>query len=136
MVLGLSIGFTVISSMAVIFSFEHPIKKINIMTLLIQLILVIIFLFLPLGYADLVRLTPIDIIFALVLGLVPTALAFWLYNVGVKNDKGGNIIILAYFEPIMAVFNTIVVLQIFSIFTIIGGSLILIANIIVLKYSK
>jgi len=98
--------------------------------------LFIIVLFLPLGYADLVRLTSIDIIFALVLGLIPTALAFWLYNVGVKNDKGGNIIILAYFEPVMAVINTIIFLQVFSIFTIIGGSLILIANIIVLRYSK
>lgn len=98
--------------------------------------LFIIVLFLPLGYADLVRLTPLDLILALVLGLIPTALAFWLYNVGVKNDKGGNIIILAYFEPVMAVINTIIFLQVFSIFTIIGGSLIILANIIVLNYSK
>ncbi|MHA1472598.1 MAG: hypothetical protein ACTSQW_05830, partial [Promethearchaeota archaeon] len=68
--------------------------------------------------------------------LIPTALAFTLYNVGVKKDKGGNIIILSYFEPVMATINTAIFLQNLSIFTIIGGLFVLLANFITLKYSK
>ncbi len=98
--------------------------------------LFIVIMFLPISGAELVNLTIIDLIFALILGLLPTALAFALYNVGVKNDKGGNIIILAYLEPVMATINNIIFQQDFSIFVILGGALILIANIIVLKYSK
>jgi drug/metabolite transporter (DMT)-like permease len=98
--------------------------------------LTIILLFLPFGIADLLRLTLYDVILCLILGFIPTALAFFLYNKGIKNDKGGNIIILSYFEPVMATINTILFLKIFSIYTIIGGGLILLANMIVLKYSK
>ncbi len=98
--------------------------------------LFIIIIFLPLGASDLPRLTYMELIFAIFLGLIPTALAFYLYNVGVKNDKGGSIIILSFIEPIIATINTIIFLKIFSIYTIIGGTLILIANIIVLKYSN
>ena len=63
-------------------------------------------------------------------------IAFVLYNIGVKNDKGGDIVIIAYFEPVMATINTIIFLKIFSIFVLIGGALILLANILVLKFSK
>ena len=103
--------------------------------------LLLVVLFLPLGGAELVDLTLVDLFFALILGLFPTALAFALYNVGVKNDKGGNIIIIAYLEPVMATINNIIInfitsQQALSIFVIIGGALILLANIIVLKYSK
>jgi len=101
--------------------------------------LFLILIFLPLGGAELVNITITDLFFALLLGLLPTALAFVLYNVGVKNDKGGNIIILAYLEPIMATINNIVFpsgSQALSVFVVIGGALILLANIIVLKYSK
>lgn len=97
--------------------------------------LFIIILFLPLGARDLVYLTWIDIGFSLILGLIPTALAFWLYNAGLINDKGGNIVIIAYFEPVMATILSIIFESI-TMFTIIGGLLILLANIIVLKYSK
>ncbi|MFX0136043.1 MAG: EamA family transporter, partial [Candidatus Hodarchaeota archaeon] len=98
--------------------------------------LFIIFLTLPIGILDLFKLTFIDWLYVLILGLIPTALPFFLFNIGLKNDKGGNIIILSYFEPVVATINTILFQQIFSIFTIIGGSLILIANIIVLIYSN
>lgn len=95
----------------------------------------IILLFLPFGISDLTKLTLIELIFCFILGFFPTALAFFLYNVGLKNDKGGNIIILSYFEPIMATIITIIFLKILSVYTIIGGALIIMANIIVLKYS-
>lgn len=98
--------------------------------------LFLIFPFLPLGITDLFRITILDLIFALMLGLIPTALAFTLYNVGVKKDRGGNIIILSYFEPVMATINTAIFLKNLSIFTILGGFFVLIANYITLKYSK
>ena len=98
--------------------------------------LFIVFMFLPLTVCDLMVFTFFDLIIALILGLFPTALAFLLYNIGTKNDKGGNIIILSYIEPVTATILNIIVLKSISIFTIIGGSLIIIANLIILKYSK
>jgi len=95
----------------------------------------LIFSFLPLGFIDLFRLTLIDCIYSILLGFIPTALAFTLYNIGMKNDKGGNIVLISYFEPFMATINTAIFLHNLSFFTIIGGSLILIANIIILKAS-
>jgi len=98
--------------------------------------LFLIFPFLPLGITDLFRITTLDLIIILLLGLIPTALAFTLYNVGVKKDKGGNIIILSYFEPVMATINTAIFLKNLSIFTIIGCLFVLLANFITLRYSK
>jgi len=98
--------------------------------------LFIVVMFLPLGAVDLLKFDFIDLIFSLILGLFPTAIAFVLYNVGVKNDKGGNIVILSYIEPIVATIWSVVLLQSISIFTIIGGSLIILANIIAQKYPK
>ena len=92
--------------------------------------------FLPLSITDLFRVSILDFIFILMLGLIPTALAFTLYNVGVKNDKGGNIIILSYFEPVMATINTAIFFKNLSIFTVIGGFFVLLANYITLKYLK
>jgi DME family drug/metabolite transporter len=98
--------------------------------------LFLIFPFLPLGISDLFKITFLDFIVILLLGLIPTALAFTLYNVGVKKDKGGNIVILSYFEPVMATINTAIFLQNLSIFTIVGGFFVLAANYITLKYVK
>ncbi len=98
--------------------------------------LFIVILFLPLGATDLIHFDLVDLIFSLILGLFPTALAFVLYNVGAKNDKGGNIIILSYIEPVVATIWSVILLQNISIFTIIGGCLIIGANILVLTYSK
>lgn len=95
-----------------------------------------IVMFLPLGTVDLLKFDFIDLIFSLILGLFPTAIAFVLYNVGVKNDKGGNVIILSYVEPLVATIWSVVLLQRISIFTIIGGSFIILANIIAQKYTK
>ncbi|MHA1272867.1 MAG: DMT family transporter [Promethearchaeota archaeon] len=98
--------------------------------------LFIIIMFFPLGVGDLPKLSLEVLLIALLLGLIPTALAFALYNVGIKNDKGGNIVIIAYFEPVMATINTIIFQHTFSIFVIIGGVFILLANFFVLKYSS
>jgi drug/metabolite transporter (DMT)-like permease len=96
----------------------------------------LIIFFLPLGASDLLRLSLLDLFVCLLLGLIPTALAFILYNIGIKNDKTGNVIILGYFEPFVAIINTAIFLQKFSIFTVLGGGLIIIANIIVIRKSK
>ncbi len=98
--------------------------------------LFIIFLFLPLGYGDLFQITAIDLIIILILGFFPTALAFILYNIGLRKDVGGNIIILSYFEPVVATIISIFTLQILTIYTILGGTLILVANIMVLLFSN
>ncbi len=98
--------------------------------------LFLIFPFLPLGFTDLFKITFFDLIIILMLGLIPTALAFTLYNVGVKKDKGGNIVILSYIEPVMATINTAIFLKNISPFTIIGGILVLLSNYLMLKYSK
>jgi len=96
----------------------------------------LIIFFLPFGVFDLIKLTLVDLTFALILGLFPTAIANILYNIGVQNDKGGNILIIMYLEPVVATINTVIFLRNLSIFTIIGGSLILLANLIILRYSK
>lgn len=99
--------------------------------------LTLIIFFLPLGVRDIVHLTGYNLLFCLLLGLIPTALAFILYNKGIKNDKGGNIFILSYFEPVVATINTAIFQQQYlSLFTIIGGAFILVANIIILRSSK
>ncbi|TFF98015.1 MAG: hypothetical protein EU547_02765 [Promethearchaeota archaeon] len=68
------------------------------------------------------------------LGLIPTALAFLFYNKGIKNDYGGKIAILGYFEPLVATINSILFQsQNLSIFIIFGGSLILMANIQIIR---
>jgi DME family drug/metabolite transporter len=99
-------------------------------------VLFLIFVFLPIGFLDLLKLTFLELIIAILLGLISTALAFTLYNVGIKNDEGGNIIILSYIEPVVATILAVLILRTLSIFTIIGGSMILCANFIVLKYSN
>lgn len=96
----------------------------------------IVLMFIPFGFFDLFQLTTMDLIYCIILGLIPTALAFIFFNIGILNDKGGNIVILSYFEPVMATINTIIFLKIFSIFDILGGALILLANILTLLYSR
>jgi len=97
--------------------------------------LTLIIFYLPFGAGDILKLTLTDLFVCLLLGLIPTAIAFILYNIGIKNDENGNIIILGYFEPFVAVINTAIFLQKFSIFTILGGLLIIVANIIIIRHS-
>lgn len=98
--------------------------------------LTLVIFFLPIGAVDLLKLRAADVLVSIFLGLIPTALAFTLYNIGIKNDKNGNILILAYVEPFVATINSALFLKKLSPFTIIGGALIIVANIIIIKYSK
>ena len=97
-------------------------------------LLFLIFVFLPFGAVDLLRLTFIDLIFAMLLGLIPTALAFFLYNVGVKKDKGGNIIILSYIEPVVATILTILILKMMTIFKLLCLAIIFLSSIKISYY--
>ena len=96
----------------------------------------LVIFFFPLGINDVFKLTLSDLLISLLLGFVPTAFAFTLYNIGVKNDKGGNIVILSYSEIIVSVVINFFFFPSLSIFTIIGGSLVLMANIIILRFDK
>ncbi len=96
----------------------------------------LVIFFFPLGINDLFNLTLSDLLISLLLGFLPTAFAFTLYNIGVKNDKGGNIVILSYSEIIVSVVINLFFFPSLSIFTIIGGSLVLVANIIILRFNK
>ncbi|MFX1398843.1 MAG: DMT family transporter [Promethearchaeota archaeon] len=98
--------------------------------------LFIIILFLPISGGSLITLSIENLFLAILMGLFPTALAFTLYNIGVKRDRGGNIVIIAYFEPLVATINNFFFLNQLSSFVIIGGLFIVGANIILLKYSS
>lgn len=98
--------------------------------------LFILILFSPFGFNDLFNLTLSDLFISLSLGFIPTAFAFTLYNIGVKNDHAGNIILLSYSEIIVAVIINLFFFPAFSIFTIIGGCLVILANIIILRFNK
>ncbi len=95
-----------------------------------------VIVFFPLGFLDLPKLTGWDIFYSMLLGLGPSALGFFLFNYAIKNDKGGNVFILSYFEPVVATVNAALFLQEFSIFTIIGGSFIIMGSFIMTRYSK
>ena len=96
----------------------------------------IIILFFPFGINDIFKITLGDLFISLLLDFVPTAFAFTLYNIGVKNDEGGNIVILSYSEIIVSVIINLFFFPAFSVFTIIGGALVILANIIILRFSK
>jgi len=96
----------------------------------------LVIIFFPIGFNDLLNFTLIDFFFNLLLGFIPTAFAFTLYNIGVKNDHGGNIVILSYSEIVVSVIVNLFFFPSFSIFTIIGGCLVLLANIIILRFDK
>ena len=80
-----------------------------------------------------VMINYINIFVILGIGLIPTAIAFTLYNHGIKEDDAGDVLILAYVEPLVATLLTIFYQNIMiSFFVLLGGILILIGNLIVI----
>jgi len=73
------------------------------------------------------------IVVAIFLGLIPTALAFTLFNYGLTSDTGGNVLILSYAEPIMASIFQVLVFGGVPVLVLIGGALIIAGNLIALK---
>ena len=79
----------------------------------------------------------INIFIILGIGLIPTAIAFTLYNHGLKEDDSGDVLILSYIEPLGATLLTIFYQNIMiSFYVLIGGILILIGNLIVILSKK
>lgn len=69
---------------------------------------------------------------AIFLGLIPTALAFTFFNYGLKSDKGGNVLIISYAEPVMASIFQVLFFGGISFLVLIGGALIIAGNLIAL----
>lgn len=74
-----------------------------------------------------------SIIVGLLLGLLPTAIAFTLFNQALQHDKGGNVLIISYVEPLGAALIDIFFFGNFSPLVLLGGGLIILANILVLR---
>jgi len=96
----------------------------------------LIIMFFPSGINEIFKFTLGDFSISLLLGFIPTAFAFTLYNIGVKKDQGGNIVILSYSEIIVSVIINLFFFPAFSVFTIIGGCLVILANLIILRFNK
>jgi drug/metabolite transporter (DMT)-like permease len=94
------------------------------------------FALLPFAFSNLILLTGKEWIVSIFLGLITGAIAFSLYNYGLKEDNGGNIIILSYIEPFVASIVNIILLNELSVGIFIGGILIVGANLIILKSEK
>lgn len=68
----------------------------------------------------------------ILLGLIPTALAFTLFNFALQGDKGGHVLIFSYAEPLIAsVIGIIMDPREFSPAILIGGIMIVAGNIII-----
>nr|MDO8086261.1 EamA family transporter [Candidatus Sigynarchaeum springense] len=76
------------------------------------------------------------IVMAIFLGLIPTALAFTFFNYGLKSDKGGNVLIISYAEPVMASIFQVIFFEGIPIVVLIGGALIIAGNAIALAGNK
>lgn len=70
------------------------------------------------------------ILAGVLLGLVPTALAFTLFNVGLQRDKGGDILVLSYAEPFLAAVLQALVFQDLALPVVAGGSLVIAGNLL------
>ncbi|GAB6181128.1 DMT family transporter [Desulfotomaculum defluvii] len=72
------------------------------------------------------RIVPDDLTYVLILGLVHTGLAYWLYFSGLKEMKAQNVALFSYLDPISAVlFGTLLLNEPMGLWQAIGGFLIL-----------
>lgn len=81
-------------------------------------------------------LEPRDWLIAFGLGLLPTAIAFSLVNYGLQQDHAGDIIIFSYSETIVGAMLSAFIDHAFGLPLIIGGALIICANIIIITKNK
>lgn len=73
---------------------------------------------------------------AVFLGLIPTALAFSLFNYGFQSDEGGNVLIISYAEPVVAAIFQVLFFGGVPLTVVLGGACIIAGNIITLKTRK
>lgn len=69
---------------------------------------------------------------ALGLGLFPTAVAFTCFNYGLRQDEGGDVLILSYLEVLVATILTLALAQEISLASLLGGAAIVGANLLIL----
>lgn len=93
-------------------------------------------LFIPFSFISFTTFTINKWLIAIGLGLLPTSIAFSLYNMGLKKDDRGNILILSYAEPIMASILNVINLGMLPGNVIAGGILIITANILILLQDR
>lgn len=93
-------------------------------------------MFLPFSLNEIVNFTSLNWLFAILLGLIPTAIAFTCYNMGLQGDTNGDVIILSYIEPIIASIINAFIISALEITVILGGLIILLANLIILFNKK
>lgn len=81
-------------------------------------------------------LTPTYWGLALLMGLLPTAIAFSLFNYGLQFDQAGNVLIFSYVESVVAGILTAVISLNLTWPLVLGGGLIIFANVIMALKKK
>jgi drug/metabolite transporter (DMT)-like permease len=82
-------------------------------------------------------LTSHDVISGVVLGVMCTALAYWMFVVGLRHIRVQHASILAYLEPVTAPLYALVLLgERPASWTLAGGALILVAGVLVVWFGK
>ncbi|GAB4313088.1 MAG: hypothetical protein Kow0069_14070 [Promethearchaeota archaeon] len=77
-----------------------------------------------------------DLLLAAGLGLFPTALAFTLFNSGLRSDDGGDVLAFSYSEPVVATALGVVLGQPLSPLDLAGGALVVGANALAARSPK
>lgn len=74
------------------------------------------------------QIEPASVIYIVILGVVHTGVAYFLYFSGLKDIKAQNVALLSYLDPISAVlFSTLLLAEPIGLWQVLGGSLILIS---------
>ena len=81
-------------------------------------------------------LTPTYWGLALLMGLLPTAIAFSLFNYGLQFDQAGDVLIFSYVESVVAGILTAVISLNLTWPLVLGGGLIIFANVIMALKKK
>ncbi len=101
-----------------------------------QFIIVTVILF-PLLFFGKYIITIEKLILLVILGFFHTAVAFVLFFEGLKKVKAQHVGIISYFEPLSAVIFAFLFLQeIPTLYTIIGGSMILVSSYLIIKFHE
>ncbi|WP_371802581.1 DMT family transporter [Candidatus Lokiarchaeum ossiferum] len=99
--------------------------------------LVMFVMFSLLDFSYFRTMLPIHWVIAFGLGLIPTVIAFFLRNIALKHDEAGDVLIFSYSETIMGALLTAILDHELTLFLILSGMCILVANgIVALKPKK
>jgi len=117
------------------YSGKFNIGLVNIALVLFTTIFLFIFTF-PFLYKYILNFNFNQLIISILLGIIPTAIPFAIFNYSLTKDEGGDIIILTYIEPIVACILGAVFYSELKMSTLLGGIFIVLANIIILLNDK